>query len=176
MRGMLTSGLVWPSKWVGRAVRVTRMHTQGLDGRPQKNLTFLTSESGSSKKWFAIAHENREMKGMPSSGIVWPSKWVGQAVMDNWCINRVLTDVHKKIWHFWRPNPDHPKNGLLEHTKIIEIGGYAHFKARFTFKWVELAMSANQILSQGLDVHPKIYLHFDVRIRKTPKMVCYIAH
>ena len=69
-----------------------------------------------------------------------------------------------------------PKNYLSYHTKIIEIGGYAHFKARFTFKWVELAMSANQILSQGLDVHPKIYLHFDVRIRKTPKMVCYIAH
>ena len=36
-----------------------RMHRQGLDGRPQKNLAFLTSESGSPKKWCAIAHENR---------------------------------------------------------------------------------------------------------------------
>ena len=35
-----------------------RMHKQGLDGRPQKNLAFLTSESGSLKKWCAIAHEN----------------------------------------------------------------------------------------------------------------------
>ena len=36
-----------------------RMHRQGLDGRPRKNLEFLTTESGSPKKWCAIAHENR---------------------------------------------------------------------------------------------------------------------
>ena len=35
-----------------------RMHRQGLDGRPRKNLAFMTSESGSPKKWCAIAHEN----------------------------------------------------------------------------------------------------------------------
>ena len=35
------------------------MHRHGLEGRPQKNLAFLTSESESPKKWFAIAHENR---------------------------------------------------------------------------------------------------------------------
>ena len=35
-----------------------RMLRQGLDGRLRKNLEFLTSESGSLKKWFAIAHEN----------------------------------------------------------------------------------------------------------------------
>ena len=35
-----------------------RMHRQGLDGRPRKNLAFLTLESGSPKKWCAIAHEN----------------------------------------------------------------------------------------------------------------------
>ena len=34
------------------------MHRQGLDGRQQKYLAFLTSESGSPKKWCAIAHEN----------------------------------------------------------------------------------------------------------------------
>ena len=39
------------------------MHRQGLEGRPQKNLAFLTSESGSPKKWFAIAHENRRNEG-----------------------------------------------------------------------------------------------------------------
>ena len=38
------------------------MHRQGLDGRPIKNLAFLTSESGSPKKWFAIAHENHRNK------------------------------------------------------------------------------------------------------------------
>ena len=36
-----------------------RMHRQGLEGRPQKHLAFLTSEFGSPKKWCAIAHENR---------------------------------------------------------------------------------------------------------------------
>ena len=36
-----------------------RMQRQGLDGRPLKSLAFLTSESGSPKKWCAIAHENR---------------------------------------------------------------------------------------------------------------------
>ena len=39
------------------------MHRQGLDRRPQKNLAFLTSESGSPKKWFAIAHENCRNEG-----------------------------------------------------------------------------------------------------------------
>ena len=29
------------------------------------------------------------------------------------CEDKVLTDVHKKIWHFWHRNPDPPKNGLL---------------------------------------------------------------
>ena len=39
------------------------MHRQGLEGRPRKNLEFLTSEYGSPKKWFAIAHENRRNGG-----------------------------------------------------------------------------------------------------------------
>ena len=44
------------------------MHRQGLDGRPQKNLAFLTSEFGSPKKWFAIAHENRRNEGYACLG------------------------------------------------------------------------------------------------------------
>ena len=44
------------------------MHRQGLDGRPQKNLAFLTSEYGSPKKWFAIAHENRRNEGYARFG------------------------------------------------------------------------------------------------------------
>jgi len=45
-----------------------RMHRQGLDGPPRKNLTFLTSECGSSKKWCAIAHENRRNEGYAHFG------------------------------------------------------------------------------------------------------------
>ena len=44
---------------MGLTIReANRMHRQGLDGRPRKHLAFLTSESGSPKKWCAIAHEN----------------------------------------------------------------------------------------------------------------------
>ena len=60
---MLASGLGWPSKWVVQSVMANRMHRQGLDGRPGKKLAFLTSESGSPKKWCAIAHENHRNKG-----------------------------------------------------------------------------------------------------------------
>ena len=34
------------------------MHRQGLDRNLQNNSAFLMLESGSPKKWFAIAHEN----------------------------------------------------------------------------------------------------------------------
>ena len=63
IRGLFASGLVWPSKWVGQDVMANRMHRQGLDGRPQKNLAFFPR------------------------------------------------------------NPDHPKNGVLSHTKIVEMRG-----------------------------------------------------
>ena len=45
-----------------------RMHRQGLDGRPQKIFAFLTSESGSPKKWCTIAHENRRNEGYARFG------------------------------------------------------------------------------------------------------------
>ena len=40
-----------------------QMHRQGLDGRPQKNLALLTSDTESPKKWFTIAHENCQNEG-----------------------------------------------------------------------------------------------------------------
>ena len=42
---------------VQTSVTANRMHREGLDERPQNFFAFLTSESGSPKKWFAIAHE-----------------------------------------------------------------------------------------------------------------------
>ena len=44
------------------------MHRQGIDGRPQKHLTFLTLEYGSPKKWFAITQENHRNKGYARFG------------------------------------------------------------------------------------------------------------
>ena len=46
------------SKWVGQSVMANRMHRQGLDRRPRKIFAFLTSESGSPKKWFATNRRN----------------------------------------------------------------------------------------------------------------------
>ena len=45
-----------------------RMHRQGLEERPKFFLAFLTSESESPKKWFAIAHENRPNEGYARFG------------------------------------------------------------------------------------------------------------
>ena len=44
------------------------MHRQGLDGGPQINFAFLTFESGSPKKWLAIADENRRNEGYDRFG------------------------------------------------------------------------------------------------------------
>ena len=45
-----------------------RMHRQGINRRLQKNLVFLTLESGSLKKWYAKAHENRRNEGYARFG------------------------------------------------------------------------------------------------------------
>ncbi|TMW80735.1 hypothetical protein EJD97_015892 [Solanum chilense] len=60
-------------------VRTNRMHIQGLYRRPQKISTFLTSESGSPKKWCAIAYENRRNGGYARFGARLTSKmgWTG---------------------------------------------------------------------------------------------------
>ena len=68
--GYARFGALLPSKWVVKAVMDNRMHRQGLDGRQRKNFAFLTSESGSPKKWCAIAHENRRNERMLASGLV----------------------------------------------------------------------------------------------------------
>ena len=59
------------------------MHVQGHDGRPQKKLAFLTSESGSPKKWFAIAHENHRNWGYACFRARLTFKMVGMDVRDN---------------------------------------------------------------------------------------------
>ena len=56
------------------------MHRHGLDGRPQKNLAFLMSESGLPKKWFAIAHENRRNEGYArfEARLTLKMSWIGR--------------------------------------------------------------------------------------------------
>ena len=54
-----------------------RMHIQG---RPQILFAFLTSESRSPKKWFAIAHENRRNEGYASfkARLTFKIGWTGR--------------------------------------------------------------------------------------------------
>ena len=49
-------------------MRANRLHRQVIKGRTQKNLEFLTLESGIPKKWFAIAHENHRNEGYARFG------------------------------------------------------------------------------------------------------------
>ena len=44
-------------------MRAIRLHSQGLDGRPNFFLTFLICEYGSPKQWCAITHENSQNEG-----------------------------------------------------------------------------------------------------------------
>ena len=45
-----------------------RMHRQGLDERPQKNLAFFDIEIRITQKWCAIAHENHRNEGYARFG------------------------------------------------------------------------------------------------------------
>ena len=174
MRGLLTSVLVWPFKWVGQAVMANHMHRQGLEGRPRQNLAFFdvgiritqnmvcysTRKSskwgvcslrgsfdhpnGSDKPWWPTGCIDKVLTEVHKKFCIFDveiritqkmvfystrksSKW---GVCSLWgsfgvqnksdgppgptgCIDKVLKDVHKKNWHFWRRNPDYPKNGLL---------------------------------------------------------------
>ena len=134
MRGMLASRLVWPSKWVGRAVRGNRMHRKGLDRNPQKIGIFdvrmwitqkiVCYSTRKSTKWGVCSLQGSFDLLNESDGPWGPTG----------CIDKVLTDVHKKIWHFWRRNPDHPKNGIaIAHENRLNEG-YARFGDRLTFQ------------------------------------------
>ena len=90
------------------------------------------------------------------------------------CIDKVLTNAHEKIWHFWRRNPDHPKNSVLLHTKIVEMRGMLASGLVWPSKWAGQAVMANRMHRKGLDGCPlKKFSIFDIGIWITQKMVCY---
>ena len=76
------------------------------------------------------------------------------------CIDKVLMDVNEKIWHFWRRNSYHPKNGVLLHTKIVEMRRMLASGLFWPSKWVGQAVMANHMHRQGLDGHPRKNLAF----------------
>ena len=113
---------------------VNRMHRQGLDGRPRKNLAFLTSDSGSTKKWCAIAHENRRNEGYARFGARLTSKWVGQAVMANRMHRQGLEGRPQKNLAFLTSESGSPKKWCAIAHQNRQNQGYARFGARLTFK------------------------------------------
>ena len=132
--GMLASGLVWPSKWVVQAVMANRMHRQGLDGRLRKFFAFLTSESGSPKKWCAIAHKNRRNEGMLASGLLWPSKWVLQAVMANRMHRQGLEGRPRKNFALLTSEYGSPKKWCAIAHENHRNKAYASFGDRLTLQ------------------------------------------
>ena len=86
------------------------------------------------------------------------------------CIDKDLTDVHEKIWHFWRRNPDHPKNGVIYSTRKSSKWGVCSLRGLFDPPngpdkpwWPTLCI--DKVL---MDVHEKIW-HFWRRNPDHPK-------
>ena len=116
-------------KWVGQAVMANRMHRQGLDGSPRTNFAFLTSKSGSPKKWFSIAHENRRNEGYARFELVGPSKWVRRAVRDNQMHRQGLEERPQKKLTFLTAESGSPKKWFVIAHENRRNEGYARFTA-----------------------------------------------
>ena len=86
-----------------------RMQRQGLDGRPRKFFAILTSQSESSKKWFAMAHENHRNEGYARFGACLTFKWVGQAVRANRMHRQALDGCPQKHLTFLTSESGLPK-------------------------------------------------------------------
>ena len=86
-----------------------RMHRQGLDERPRKSLAFLTSESGSPKKWCAIAHENRQNEAYARFGARFTLQMAGKSVMANSMHRQGLDGRPQKNFAFLTSESGSPK-------------------------------------------------------------------
>ena len=174
MRGMLASRLVWPSKWVGQAVMDNRKNRQGLDGRPRKNLAFLTSESGSPKKWFAIAYENLWNKGYACFGA--HLKLVRLAVMANCLHSQGLIGRPQKNLAFLTSKSGSPKKWFAIAYENCRNWGMLASGLVWPWKWVGLAVMANWLHKQSLDRRPHKNLAFLTTESGSPKKWFAIAH
>ena len=131
------------------------------------------SKSGSPKKWFAIADENRRDGGMHASGLVWPLKWAVLVVRANRYIDKVLTDVHKKIGFF--------DVGIRITQKIVCYSTRKSAKRGICVFWGSIDLENGSYCSwwktgcidKVLTDVQKDFWHFDVEIQITQKMVLY---
>ena len=164
-------GSFWPSKWVERAVRANRMHRKGLKD-PHKKIWYFWRRNLDHPKNGVLYHTKIvEMRGMLASGSFDHPNKSDKPWWPTVCINKVLIDVHEKIWHFWSRNPDHPKNGVLIAHENCRNEGYARFGARLTFE-----MGYKSRDGQGLDGRPPKNLAFLSSESRSPKKWCALAH
>ena len=116
------------------------------------------------------------MRGMLASRIVWHSKWVVQAVMAIRMNRKGLDGRPRNNFAFFPRNPNHPKNGVLKHTKIVEIRGMLASELVWPSKWVGQTVMANRMHRKGLDGCPRKYLAFLRSKSGSTKKWCAIAH
>ena len=111
-----------------------RMHRQCLDGRPRTNLAFLTSESGSSKKWCAIAQENRRNEAYARFGARLTLQMAGQSVMANRMHKQGLDGRPRKNLAFLTSESVSPKKWCAMALENRQNEAYARFGARLTLQ------------------------------------------
>ena len=110
------------------------MHRQGLDRRLQKYLAFLTSESGSPKKWCAIPHENRRNEAYARFGARLTLQ-IGRTSHDGQNMNRQGLDRRPgKNLAFLTSEFGSPKKWCVIAQKNRRNDAYARFQARLTLK------------------------------------------
>ena len=150
MRGMLASGLVWPLKWVGRAVKANRMNRKGLDRRSNFFLHFRHRNSHHPINGLLSRTKIVEMRGMAALGLVWPSKWVGRSVRDN----RMYRQGLDGIWIT-------QKMVSYKTRKIIEMRGMLAMGLVWPSDWIGRAVRANRMHRKtSWRTSTKKFLHF----------------
>ena len=75
-----------------------------------------------------------EMRGMLASRLVWPSKWVGQAVMDNLKNRQGLDGCPRKNLAFLTSDTKSPKKWCAIAHENRQNEAYARFGARLTLQ------------------------------------------
>ena len=111
-----------------------RMHRQGLDGHPRTNLAFLTSKSGSLKKWYTITHENHRNEGYARFGARLTFQMGRQAVMANFMHRQGLDGRPRKHLAFLTSESGSPKKWCAIAHENRRNEAYARFGTRLTLQ------------------------------------------
>ena len=111
---------------------------------------------------------------MLASGLVWPSKWVVQAVMTNRMHRQGLEGRSRKNFAFLMSESRSPKKWCAIAHENRRNEGYALFEARLTFQISRTSRDGQPYASTSYwRTSTKIFGIFDIGIRISQKMVCY---